>query len=130
MRTIFDPEFTSVSALPAPERYGHFVKQVVDFEAVWSLRNASGWVLSGDADGRELVPVWPHARYAAACATDEWADCEPIAIPLDQWLSRWLPGIQRDQTLVAVFPVPGVGEIPTSADRLLQDLEAELQHYE
>jgi hypothetical protein len=46
MRTISDPEFTSVSALPADKRYVHFVKQAADSEEVWSLRNEAGWVLS------------------------------------------------------------------------------------
>ncbi len=71
MRTISDAEFAAVCALPAAERYAHFVKQVADGEEVWSLRNADGWVLSGNEAGDELVPVWPHARYAEACAIDQ-----------------------------------------------------------
>jgi hypothetical protein len=34
----------------------------------------------------------------------EWADCRPASIPLGVWLDRWTPGMERDGTVLAVFP--------------------------
>jgi len=123
-----DAEFAAVSALSPAERYAHFVKRVADTEEVWSLRGADGWVLAGDS-ARELVPVWPHPRYAAACVSGAWSGSEPAVIPLEKWLAVWMPGIARDHRAISVFPVPlGPGKV-AEAERLREDLERELERY-
>lgn len=127
---INDKQFESVSALPASERYSHFVRQVADWQEVWSLRGDDGWVLLGDSAGHEYVPVWPHARYAEAFATDSFAGSAPTAIPLDTWLERWLLGIAADGRSIAVFPVASCGGVTVSTEQLRADLESELQNYE
>ena len=129
-RVINDKQFESISALPAPERYSHFVRQVADWQEVWSLRSDDGWVLLGDSDGQEYVPVWPHARYAEAFATDGFSGSSPTAIPLDAWLERWLPGIAADGRSIAVFPVSPSRGVTVSTEQLRADLERELQNYE
>lgn len=124
-----EAEFAAVSALDPPKRYEHFVSRVVDWEEVWSLGSDDGWVLAADDDGTEVVPVWPHERYAAACARDEWAGNEPRAIPLAEWLDRWLPGIERGRRLVSVFPLPdGAGEVITPS-QLTEDLAEAASQY-
>ncbi|HKG93041.1 MAG TPA: DUF2750 domain-containing protein [Gemmatimonadaceae bacterium] len=128
---ISELEIDAVSALPALERYAHFLKRVADWEELWSLRAGDAWVLSGDDDGeRELVPVWPHPRYAEACATDAWAGAEPAAIRLGEWLDVWLPGMRGDRRGAAVFPVPGERGVAVEAERLRADLEAAAEPYE
>jgi hypothetical protein len=122
-------EFAVVTALPGPGRYEYFIHKVADAEAVWSLGSAEGWVLVGDADGRECVPVWSHSRYAAAYARGDWAGTEPRSIELSDWMEKWLPGIERDGRLVAVFPVPSGGGVVVPAERLRGDLEEELDKY-
>jgi hypothetical protein len=124
-----DEEFAQVRALPAPERYDYFVKRVADWGVLWSLRSEAGWSMFGDADGREAVPVWPHARFAAACADGDWAGDAPAPIPLDDWLTKWIPGMARDRRVVAVFSVDGRGPV-VEPDRLGEDLEAELARIE
>jgi hypothetical protein len=129
-RVVNDKEFAAVIALPPPKRYTHFIKQVVDWEQIWSLRSADGWVLAGDDEGRELVPVWPHARYAAACAQEAWQGSKPEAITLAEWMEYWLPGMQRDGRLVAVFPAPSNTGIVVTPERLHADLSEESELYE
>jgi hypothetical protein len=130
MKHVSDQEYSTVNALPAKERYGHFVAQVADWKQVWSLRTASGWVLVGDADGTECVPVWPHSRYARAFAEGPWEGAEPAAISVEVWVERWTKGITRDGRLVAVFPTPGNQGIVVSAERLCDDLRDQLDGYE
>lgn len=123
-------EIASVSALGPSQRYQYFIKRVSDTEALWSLGAEDGWVLQAGPGGIELVPVWPHSSYAAACATDEWSGNVPMEIGLDEWMEKWLPGIARDERQVSVFPVPGSQTAIVDADTLREDLEEELLKYE
>ncbi len=125
-----DQEFHAVSALTATARYEYLIKRVADSEEIWSLRNSEGWVMSGDDNGRELFPVWSHPRFASVVAVDEWADCAPEAIPLDAWRERWLPGLEQEGRLIAVFPVPKLTGTPVTPARFREDLELELENYE
>lgn len=131
-KTITDAEYKGVTSLTAQERYSHFVRRVADWEEIWGLRTSEGWVMVGDDSGKQMIPVWPHERYANACAIDDWADAAPTVIELEAWMTRWLPGMTRDGVQVAVFPVAtermsGVVVLP---ERLEKDLEAELENYE
>jgi hypothetical protein len=46
----------------------YFIKKVADWQTIWSLGNAKGWVLGRDEDGHETVVVSPNEAFAKACA--------------------------------------------------------------
>jgi hypothetical protein len=119
-------EFRRVITQPAKVRYKYFVSRVADWKQLWSLRNQEGWIQAHDEEGRILFPIWPHHRYADACATGPWQDCHAELIDLDVWLDRWIPGMTRDKRWVAVFPTPQCMGICVSAEQLERDLRAEL----
>jgi hypothetical protein len=127
---INDKEFESVSALPLQKRYDYFIERVADSAVVWSLGGDNGWVLMGDDKGREVVPVWPHERYAAACVSGEWKDSEPRPISLEDWMNGWLPGIAKDQRLAVIFRTPMSNGAVVTPEQLKTDLVAELRNYE
>jgi hypothetical protein len=130
MWIMHDKEFESVLSLSGSRRYEYFIKKVADWETVWSLKNEEGWVLARDDQGHEVIPVWPHERFALACTAGNWAECEPSPIDIAAWLERWIPGALRDRRLVAVFPTPSDRGVVVSPDRLKEDLERELSLYE
>ena len=84
------------------------------------------WRLVLPADEDDCIPVWLQADYAKAWAAEEWANCEPYAVPLKTWLDRWVKGMEEDGLAVAVFPLPeaiGVVEDPADvADNLLRQM--------
>jgi len=123
-------EIEAVLSLEASKRYEHWIKKVADQEEVWSLWQEGGWALAGNDAGRQFVPVWPDSRYAALCAEGVWAGYQPKAIALDAWLDRWIPGMERDQRLVAVFPTPNDKGVPIDPRQLERDLREELSNYE
>ena len=127
---VSDKEFAAVLGLTAPKRYEYFIKRVADGEVVRSLGGIGGWALLGDTESYKTVPVWPHGRYAAACATGDWASNEPCSIPFAEWIMAWLPGIASDGRLIAMFPAPGGKGPVVTAERLKADLEEELRNYE
>lgn len=100
-----DKQFESIQKLSDHERYDYFLKKIVLWEEIWSLHSPEGWVELSSSDGEECLPVWPHPDFAKAWAVDDWSDCHPKAITLEVWLERWTPGLERDSTLLAVFPV-------------------------
>ncbi len=118
-------EMVAVSGLNVEARLKHFVKRVANWEEVWSLRNSEGWVLSQASSGQESAPFWPHFAYAEACATNEWAGCEPHSIKLETFMEKWLPGLTKDQKLVAIFPTPISGGAIVHPELVLQELVAE-----
>ncbi len=127
---ISDEEHESVTALPGPERYQHFLNRVADWQEVWGLRGADGWVMLGDEDDRQCIPLWPHPRYALALAADGSASSGPAAIALDVLLEKWLPGMERDGLGAAVFPTCLLKGIVVEPLRLKQDLESAREDYQ
>ncbi|TDO98676.1 DUF2750 domain-containing protein [Marinomonas balearica] len=113
-----------VALLVAPdeERLTYFVTAVKDSKEVWSLSNEEGYVMVETDDG-DCVMVWPDAEFAAQWAVDEWDDCEPIAVSLEEFRTTWLPSLEQDNITLAVFPnIEDEGKL-TSASELKVLLE-------
>ena len=125
-----DQEFRAVLKLPASERYGYFVKRAASHGELWGLRSDDGWVLAEDDEGNRHFPVWPHPRFAEACATGPWEGEEPVAIDVDEWVEAWLPNLERDGMRVAVFQTPEDQGVGVGTERLRRDLEDELSQFE
>ena len=125
-----DQEFESVVALPANQRYDYFIKRAASHGELWGLRGDGGWVVSADDEGDQYFPVWPHERFAAACAEGPWAGEEPVPVDIDEWVEAWLPNLERDGMRVAVFQTPDDKGVGVAPERLKSDLEAELAQFE
>ena len=124
------PQSEQVLSLPAEQRYRHFLAKVADWQEIWTLRAPDGFVMFKDDEERECIPVWPHPDYAVASATGSWAACTPEQLDLDAFLTRWIPGLDRDNRRVAVFPTPQNKGVVVAPHRLQADLSEELEHYE
>jgi hypothetical protein len=118
-----------VLALPAAERYGHFIRRVADWEELWGLKTEEGWVMVGSKEGASCLPFWPHLEYAKLFATSEWADAIPERIELSTFMG-WLPKIERDGYFVAVFPTPLGKGVVVEPMKLRSGLAAECAQYE
>ncbi len=123
-------EIDSVTALDAPARCEYCVKKIADEGRLFGLKGDMGWAIAGDDEGCELFPIWPHAEYAAMCAVGQWEHYLPQAIDVGTWLARWLPGLERDRRLVAVFPTPDGKGAPFGAARFSELLHAAMEDYE
>lgn len=118
----------SVISLNDRDRYDYFVRKVADFEVAWGL-GGDGWA-TAKLNGSVVVPFWPEAMFAELSATGEWSGFRPKQIRLDEFLSNWLPGMQRDGILCLVFPAPsGAGSI-VHPQQLIESIVKELEQYE
>lgn len=115
----------SVFNLPGEERYTEFLEAVVRQGRVWTLKGDNGFIGFSDDEGRYCFPFWPDAACAQALATDDWADCRPEPLTLDVFMTRWLPGMEKDARLVAVFPAPDGSGVVIEPEILLNDLKEE-----
>jgi hypothetical protein len=129
MKPKSDKEIQAVLRLDGPDRFRHFIKQVVDFEEAWGLWS-DGWALMANSDGAPVFPLWPAREYAELSRIDDWAEYEPRRISLADLLNDLLPGFQERGVLPGVFPIPtGKGVTPT-ANELASALRAsDLESY-
>jgi hypothetical protein len=104
-------EIDAVLLTDAKTRLQYMVKRVADWEEIWTLKTPDGFVLLGDKNESESIPVWPFSEFAHLCCSGDWANAVPFSISLEQFLTKWIPGIAADQRQIAIFP--------TSADKAL-----------
>jgi hypothetical protein len=76
------------------------------------------------------VPVWPHEKFAEACATKAWSGYKPAPIKLRDWIDNWTPGMADDGRLVAVFPNLENNGAVVEPGRLKDDILGELDQIE
>jgi hypothetical protein len=125
-----DEEFGSVLALSANRRYEYFVKRAASHAEVWGLRGGGGWVVAADDEEIPHFPVWPHRRFAEACAEGPWGGEKPIPLDIDEWVEAWLPKLEEDGMRVAVFQTPEDHGVSVGPERLKRDLADELSQFE
>jgi hypothetical protein len=84
------------------DNHKRFVKRVAESSEVWGLESPKGWVVteSNESDGTEIMPFWSDKAYAARAAKEEWASFSPSMINLDEFIDRWLKGMNDEGVLV------------------------------
>ncbi|WP_176819204.1 DUF2750 domain-containing protein [Ferrimonas sediminum] len=106
------------------ERFAQFLEQVAEHKTLWTLANEQGCVLV-DTGEEQCLLLWPHQDLAESWATEEYAGCQPMGIPLDDFLDKWVPGLANDGYDVALVPTrAGEGEV-MSAKELAVELQGE-----
>ncbi len=109
------------------ERCQHFVSAAAQHKEVWGLKNNVGWA-TVESDGSVCVPVWPHPQFAASLAKDNWEYYEAVLIPLHEFLSTMLPGMDKDNVLLALFPNLELEGVVTTAAQAKSIIEEALEH--
>lgn len=125
-----DKEMCHVLELDGERRLGHLVKRVADWQTVWSLSSQTGWVAGVDEGARCCFPIWPHPIYAEICAADEWAGNTPAPIDIHDFTGEWLPNLEKDGVILAVFPTRIDKAVFVEPRRFKGLLETELSQYE
>lgn len=121
-------EIEAVVNSSAPKRYEYFIKKVADFEEIWGLFS-EGWAIVGDSEGNIKIPFWPKKEFAEICAAGIWRLYVPKSIPLEDFMSKWLPGMEKDNREAAVFYTNNDVGVSVDVKRLKNDLELELKKY-
>jgi hypothetical protein len=121
-----EKEFETLSAAEAPEQYGYFVERCVENEQVWALIDEEdNWAAFGAPDEGVMLCVWPHPRFAEACAYGDWSSRETVPVDVEVFVEEVLPDLIREGTLVAVFPTEDTA-VPVEPERLMRDMAYEM----
>jgi hypothetical protein len=71
---------------------------------VFSLRDEAGYPIARDDDGHRALPFWSKSsraeRVIGQVAVFEGFNV--VAIPLEDWLGRWLPRLGRSGILIGI----------------------------
>ena len=121
-------EIEKVINLVSNKRYEYFIKKICDYEEVWGLYN-NGWASMEDDSKDTLIPFWPMKEYANLCKTNEWINYEAFPISLDDFLNKWIPGMNKDKRNFAIFVVKNDFGIKVTPEQLEKDINLELENY-
>jgi hypothetical protein len=123
-------QYKNVLDLPAPKRYGYFIKRVADWQKAWTLNGQLGIVSGEDDNGTIHIPMWAHPMFAEMCAVDLWSEARVVSLGISELTDNLLPQLQADMQMVSVMPISGTRGISVNPLRLKHDLEIELERIE
>ncbi|MEP5230891.1 MAG: DUF2750 domain-containing protein [Alloalcanivorax sp.] len=124
------PQFDAVLAISSADRSSHFVGKVADWEQLWGVKNDLGWLVSITSEDLEYFPVWSHSKHAKKIVDEHFYGHHAVEIPIEEFLSHWLPTFEADNVKAGVFPskkwVSWVME-PTDLAQCLRDEAAQYE---
>ncbi|WMN61148.1 DUF2750 domain-containing protein [Pseudoalteromonas xiamenensis] len=83
----------------------NFVTAVRQQGQVWALgADDEGLVVcdSNQFDDTDVLLLWDSEEKAKAQCNEEWAEFEPVAIPLDELLDEWIEELNADSALLGL----------------------------
>ena len=74
-----------------------FYKEVLAHGEVWGIRDVDGFP-APRSDGRRAMPFWSSRSRAQRVidSVEAYQSFKVVSLPLEQWRTRWLPGLKRD----------------------------------
>lgn len=81
-----------------------FYEEIVEHGQVWTIRDSGGVAAPPNGDGRRSMPFWSLRSRAETVIANvpAYGAFEPMAIPLEEWPTRWIDGLERDGILVGL----------------------------
>jgi hypothetical protein len=112
--------------LSAEERQMLVISYVSKAKEVWLVQGSEGFVMLEDG-GAVRLPIFPHHDLANAFVTSNGLDGMCVSTPLDEFISKWLPGLESNSVELVMFPTKSdVENLVMTAPELSEELIAEL----
>ncbi|MCV2885206.1 DUF2750 domain-containing protein [Aestuariibacter sp. AA17] len=125
-QTTLSPDtFVEVSNMQPEARFDYMMETLIKQGELWGLFGKNGWLML-KADDDECLPIWPHSEFAKAWEKNDFPDCEPKRISLQEFQNKWLPGMKQVNHLVLAFPLSEDEEgIVLDADEMAECIQDE-----
>ena len=84
-------------------KYDVFIAEIKQTGQVWGLcTDEDDWAVCASSayEDTDVMPFWSNEAAAKTQCVGEWAVFHPQAIPLDEFINDWLPGMHEDDVLV------------------------------
>jgi len=101
-----EQELLDYAQLSGPERYAAFVAAIAGTGQLWIAESGEFVLTLFDADGQELLPVWPSTgtARAALAAAPNLKGYAPVLRELEAWRAKAAPALTEAGLGVGVFP--------------------------
>jgi hypothetical protein len=97
-------QFEATLALSSSKRCSHFIDKITQYEQLWGVKNAEGWLVPITPENLEYFPVWPHPEYAQKSVDENFEGYEVQEISIEEFMEYWIPLFGEDSVKLAVFP--------------------------
>jgi hypothetical protein len=125
---INEQEINALLECVASKRYVYAIKRIVDQEKAWSLYK-DHWALFENQEREVLFPLWPAKEYASLCARNIWKDYKTKSINLYELIEEILPHLKKNNIKLSIFNTPLAKGTTIEVDKLINDLNEELENY-
>ncbi|MEY5047219.1 MAG: hypothetical protein RLZZ175_578 [Bacteroidota bacterium] len=109
------------------ERYSATIAYIKAQKTVYILSDNGGMVTmgtgeEGDEDSDTIIPIWPTAESAKACAAGDWSNCKADSFELVEWNEFILEELIEDKVMISVYASPEDDGYLLSAEDLKEAL--------
>lgn len=127
-----DNSFDEIIKLNCEERYEIFLDMVAEERELWILINAEKQFLKiySQDDNIEFLPIWPHSDFTRVYCQDAQEKLSPKCISVPEFFSKWVPGLERDDLKVGVFPNSGADVWIMEPSEVKSDLQDEFSNFD
>ena len=122
-------KISNIEKLSPQDRYGYFIRKVADTQEVFLIQEDGQFVLLGDKNEDEAIPVWPEKEFAEMMLVDEWKYHSLEVVNVYDFVD-WLDKLEAEGVKIAAFPMANLNAVVVSADEMKNHLIYELQQYE
>lgn len=125
METLSEGKIKQLAKSPAEERADITIATVLETQVIWGLAGEAGWIMMEDGEQVHL-PLWPLEELVQTWVRQSTPESQPTAISLPEFIETWLPGLEKNETQVVLFPTKaGNGGLQISAAELRELLTAD-----
>lgn len=83
-----------------------FLIQVKDTQIIWALQDKSSedWVVldSVNFENTDVMPLWSTEALAKSHCVEEWAEYQPVAISVADWMEFWVEDLLEDGVIIGL----------------------------
>ncbi|MCG1022101.1 DUF2750 domain-containing protein [Sutcliffiella horikoshii] len=85
-------------------QYHTFIKEILENQTVWTVKDQQGFPTSTNPDGETSVPFWSLKSRAEKIITNvpDYNSFQPYEITLSDFINKWLKGLEEDGLNVGV----------------------------
>ncbi|WP_028609695.1 DUF2750 domain-containing protein [Paenibacillus harenae] len=81
-----------------------FVEEILENKKVWAIKDEQGFPSSTNINGETAIPFWSLKSRAEKVIKNvpAYITFQPYEIKLEDFLTKWLPGLEKDSLYVGV----------------------------
>ena len=81
-----------------------FLSEAIENQRVWTIRDENGFPAPQNSEGNRAMPFWTTLSRVQKIinSVDGYQNFEHFEITLQDFIQKWLPGLEKDDLLVGI----------------------------